>query len=66
MQRSQFSVQADQYARLAAKAETQRERTLYLSMESSWRAFADSDRRIAEVRQRNRTIFSRSSIVPAE
>jgi hypothetical protein len=59
MYRSQFSVQADRYARLAADAETHSERDVFLSMEKSWRHFADSERRINEVRERNKAMFAR-------
>jgi hypothetical protein len=59
MYRSRYAVQADHYAQLAAGAETPAERDVYLSMEKSWRHFAESDRRINDVRTRNKTVFAR-------
>lgn len=59
MYRSQYTVQADNYAQLAAKAKTPGERDVLLSMEKSLRHFAESDRRIDAVRTRNRTVFAR-------
>jgi alkyl sulfatase BDS1-like metallo-beta-lactamase superfamily hydrolase len=59
MYRSRYAVQADTYAQLAADAETPAERDVYLSMETSWRHFAESDRRINDVRTRNKAVFAR-------
>ena len=59
MYRSRYAVQADHYAQLAAKAETPAQRDVLLSMEASWRHFAESDRRINDVRTRNRAVFAR-------
>jgi hypothetical protein len=59
MYRSQFAVQADRYARLAAEAANVSEREIFLSMEKSWRHFAESERRINEVRSRNKAVFMR-------
>ncbi|BCJ89978.1 hypothetical protein IZ6_07130 [Terrihabitans soli] len=59
MYRSRYAVQADTYAQLAAAAKTTAERDVLLSMEKSWRHFAESDRRINEVRTRNKAVFTR-------
>lgn len=57
MYRSEFGVEADQYAALARAASSPEERELYLSMEKSWRRFADAQRRIRAVRARNPDVF---------
>jgi hypothetical protein len=59
MYRSRYAVQADHYAQLAAKAETPAQRDVLLSIEKSWRHFAESDRRINDVRTRNQAVFAR-------
>jgi hypothetical protein len=59
MYRSRYAVQADHYAQLAGGAKTPAERDVYLSMEKSWRHFADSDTRIHAVRTRNKAVFAR-------
>ncbi len=56
---SRYSVQADHYAQLAAKAPTPAERDVLLSMEKTSRRFAESDRRINAVRTRNKAVFAR-------
>jgi hypothetical protein len=62
MYRSDFAAEADRYARLAAEASKPNDRDLFLSMETSWRAFAESQRRIDEVRNRHKTMFARKPV----
>ncbi len=59
MFRSSYAIKAAEYAVLAAAAQTDDERELYLSLEKSFRKFADADRRISQARDRHPAVFAR-------
>lgn len=59
MYRSSFAAKADEYAVLAAGARSPDERALYLSLEKSFREFAEADRRIVRTRDRHPSLFAR-------
>jgi hypothetical protein len=59
MHRVNYAVQADRFAALAASAKTAEEREACLSSEKLFRKFAEADRKISQVRDRNPSVFAR-------
>ena len=59
MHRLNYTVQADRFAALAATAKTAEERDVCLASEKLFRKFADADRKISQVRDRNPSLFAR-------
>ncbi len=58
MPRLNYAVQADRFAALAAAAKTAEERDVCLASEKLFRQFADADRKITQVRDRNPSLFA--------
>lgn len=59
MHRVNYAVQADRFAALAAAARTAEEREMCLASERLFRKFAEADRKISQVRDRNPSVFAR-------
>lgn len=66
MFRSEFAYQADECAARAARAETEEERRTLLQLEKTLRQFAETDRRINKVRERNPALFKGEKAAEAE
>ena len=59
MSRLNYAVQADRFAALAAAAKTAEEREVCLASEKLFLKFAEADRKISQVRDRNPSLFAR-------
>ena len=66
MFRSEYAYQADECAARAARAETEDERQALLQLEKTLRQFAETDRRINKVRERNPALFKGEKAAEAE